>query len=173
MFFVPPETKIGRPEEKDRLLFAGCGIVPQPLLQGKGAAGVRPAGINTAALGRKERAGLFRVLRHAQQHVRKVAPGPQHRIHVAVEELVGGDPQTFFQADHIVGIEKQVQVAAAAVEAADARMAAEPERFPLPNADARQPIEVFRIQFFHGSTPSSSSISAMVIRIFRRGPSIC
>ena len=102
-----------------------------------------------------------------------MAPGPQHRVHVAVQKLLRAEPQAGLQTDHIVGIEKQVEVAAAAVEAADARVAAKTERGACAQTDARKLLDIGEIELFHGASLSLSSISAMVCLKRRRTPSAC
>jgi hypothetical protein len=99
-----------------------------------------------------------------------MVPGPQHYVHVAVEEFIGCGTQPRFEADHVIRVKKEIEIPAAAVKTADLRMTAEAEAFALLDADARQPFEVFSVQLFHSSTPSFSRISAMVIRIFCRIP---
>ena len=91
LFRCRPRQKSGGRKKKTGSSIVGFGIVQQPLLHGKRAAGVGTVRVDRAALGRKKRAGLFRVLRHAQQDLREMAAGAQHHVHVAVQELIRRD----------------------------------------------------------------------------------
>ena len=102
-----------------------------------------------------------------------MAATAQHHVRVAVEKFIRGQVQTDPQPDHVVGIEQKREVAAAAVETGDPRLTAESERLPRAEAHARQFVQAFEVELFHSPTSSSSSIAAMVIRIFRRQPAAC
>ena len=102
-----------------------------------------------------------------------MAPGAQQHVHVAVEEFIRRQPQAGPETDQVIRVEKQVEVAAAAVEAADARVAAETERLACAQTDARKRLEIGDVELFHGASLSFSSISAMVCLNRRRTPSAC
>ena len=102
-----------------------------------------------------------------------MAPGAQHHVHVAVEEFIRRETQAGPETDQVIRVEKQIEVAAAAVEAADTRVAAETERVAFAQTNARKLLEIGDVELSHGASLSLSSISAMVCLNRRRTPSAC
>ena len=69
-------------------------------------------------------------------------------------------------------IKKQIQITAAAIKAADARITSKCKRIIVFNSNTRQFIQFIDINFFHRS-PKLTIISAMVILISAVTPEAC
>ena len=78
------------------------------MLDGKGAAGIRPVRVDGAARIGQKGAGLFLIVRHAQQNVGEMIASAQNNVHIPIDKLIRADTQALFETDYIVGIKEQV-----------------------------------------------------------------
>jgi hypothetical protein len=86
-FLVPPQAEIGRAEEEERLVGSGSGVMQQPLLQGKGTAGVGAVGVDAAASAPEtDRSSSFSATGGRPGNGRRAG---EYDVYMAIQELVG------------------------------------------------------------------------------------
>ncbi len=147
--FVPPQAEIGRLVEIDIFGLPFRPLKQDSLFQGECPARVGPVRVYRAAPVRKKGTGLFLVFIHGKQHVRQIVRFPQHYIHVAVQKGTRSDPKPVLETEHVIRIEKKVQISATTGEAIEPFMTPKEKDLSVSEMATQQHILLCLIDGFH------------------------
>jgi hypothetical protein len=92
------------------------------------------------------------IVGHPQQHFGEKILLSQHDIHMFVQKSIRSHAEGVFQTNHVIWIQKKLQIAAATVKTRNIHMAAEPEGVAGFQPNAGQGFDVglgYRFHLFH------------------------